>query len=76
MVADLAVKLRKHNPELIYLLDRELLLARHTYVLTYFYHEAVIGDAGRMYVAPDVIPIYRTLLPHSTVITPNWFEVE
>ncbi|ETW79061.1 hypothetical protein HETIRDRAFT_435557 [Heterobasidion irregulare TC 32-1] len=58
VVADLAVKLRKQNPELIYLLD------------------PVIGDAGRMYVAPDVIPIYRTLLPHSTIITPNWFEVE
>ncbi|KAI0251478.1 hypothetical protein BJV78DRAFT_1282531 [Lactifluus subvellereus] len=24
----------------------------------------------------DVIPIYRSLLPKATIITPNWFEVE
>jgi pyridoxine kinase len=35
-----------------------------------------LGDAGRIYVSPDVIPIYRRLLPLATVITPNWFEVE
>jgi pyridoxine kinase len=29
-----------------------------------------------MYVAPDVVPVYRAMLPLSTVITPNWFEVE
>ncbi|KAF7309513.1 Phos-pyr-kin domain-containing protein [Mycena indigotica] len=38
--------------------------------------DPVLGDSGRMYVAPDVIPIYRHMLVHSTVITPNWFEVE
>ncbi|TFY74632.1 hypothetical protein EWM64_g9381 [Hericium alpestre] len=38
--------------------------------------DPVIGDAGKMYVAPDVVPIYRSLLPLATVITPNWFEVE
>lgn len=37
---------------------------------------AVIGDSGKMYVAPDVVPVYRSMLPLSTVITPNWFEVE
>jgi pyridoxine kinase len=37
---------------------------------------AVIGDAGQLYVLPDVIPIYRSLLPKATIITPNWFEVE
>jgi pyridoxine kinase len=37
---------------------------------------AVIGDAGELYVLPDVIPIYRSLLPKATIITPNWFEVE
>ncbi|KAJ7493326.1 Ribokinase-like protein [Mycena galericulata] len=38
--------------------------------------DPVLGDSGRLYVAPDVIPIYRRMLPLSTVITPNWFEVE
>ncbi|CUA67246.1 pyridoxine kinase [Rhizoctonia solani] len=36
-----------------------------------------MGDDGKMYVANDVLPIYRDrLLPLATVITPNWFEVE
>ncbi|KAJ7623606.1 Ribokinase-like protein [Roridomyces roridus] len=38
--------------------------------------DPVLGDSGRLYVAPDVIPIYRRLLPLSTIISPNWFEVE
>ncbi|KAF7370951.1 Phos-pyr-kin domain-containing protein [Mycena sanguinolenta] len=38
--------------------------------------DPVLGDSGRLYVAPDVIPVYRRMLPFSTVITPNWFEVE
>ncbi|KAK7031489.1 phos-pyr-kin domain-containing protein [Favolaschia claudopus] len=38
--------------------------------------DPVMGDAGRLYVAPDVIPVYRRMLPLSTIITPNWFEVE
>ncbi|KIY72037.1 Ribokinase-like protein [Cylindrobasidium torrendii FP15055 ss-10] len=53
-----AVKLKHHNPDLIYVLD------------------PVMGDAGRIYVAEDVIPVYRKMLPLATVITPNWFEVE
>ncbi|PPQ73004.1 hypothetical protein CVT26_014680 [Gymnopilus dilepis] len=38
--------------------------------------DPVLGDSGRLYVAPDVIPIYQRMLPLSTIITPNWFEVE
>jgi len=57
-VANLASKLRKDTPDLIYLLD------------------PVMGDSGRLYVAPDVVPVYRNMLPLATVITPNWFEVE
>ncbi|KAH9000483.1 Ribokinase-like protein [Lactarius akahatsu] len=38
--------------------------------------DPVMGDAGRLYVSPDVIPIYRSLLPKATIITPNWFEAE
>ena len=35
-----------------------------------------MGDAGRIYVAPDVVPVYKEMLPLATIITPNWFEVE
>ncbi|KAG2011990.1 bud site selection protein 16, variant 2 [Coprinopsis cinerea AmutBmut pab1-1] len=38
--------------------------------------DPVMGDAGRLYVAADVIPVYRNMLPLATIITPNWFEVE
>ncbi|CAE6533328.1 unnamed protein product [Rhizoctonia solani] len=42
-----------------------------------FVLDPVMGDDGKMYVANDVLPIYRDLLlPLATVITPNWFEVE
>ncbi|KAI0073060.1 Ribokinase-like protein [Panus rudis PR-1116 ss-1] len=57
-VKEMAERLRKSNPKLIYLLD------------------PVLGDSGKLYVAPDTIPIYRSMLPLSTIITPNWFEVE
>jgi pyridoxine kinase len=36
----------------------------------------VLGDAGELYVSADIIPIYKELLLYSTIITPNWFEVE
>ncbi|KDR80863.1 hypothetical protein GALMADRAFT_241344 [Galerina marginata CBS 339.88] len=38
--------------------------------------DPVMGDTGRLYVAPDVIPVYQKMLPLATIITPNWFEVE
>ncbi|KAF9465531.1 Ribokinase-like protein [Collybia nuda] len=38
--------------------------------------DPVMGDAGRLYVAADVIPVYREMLPLATLIAPNWFEVE
>jgi len=37
---------------------------------------AVLGDSGVLYVSPNVVSIYRAMLPLSTIITPNWFEVE
>lgn len=57
-VKDIATKLRRRHPKLIYLLD------------------PVLGDSGKLYVSRDVIPVYQSMLPLSTIITPNWFEVE
>ncbi|EGN96899.1 hypothetical protein SERLA73DRAFT_111680 [Serpula lacrymans var. lacrymans S7.3] len=57
-VSELATKLKRDSPDIIYLLD------------------PVIGDSGRMYVSSDVVPVYRSMLPLASVITPNWFEVE
>ncbi|TFK78206.1 Ribokinase-like protein [Polyporus arcularius HHB13444] len=38
--------------------------------------DPVLGDSGRLYVSPEVVPIYQAALPLATIITPNWFEVE
>ncbi|KAK9240619.1 Ribokinase-like protein [Lipomyces kononenkoae] len=38
--------------------------------------DPVMGDEHKLYVAPDVIPVYESLLPLATVITPNQFEAE
>ncbi|KAL1737857.1 Ribokinase-like protein [Schizophyllum fasciatum] len=38
--------------------------------------DPVMGDSGKLYVAADVIPVYRNLLHLADLITPNWFEVE
>ncbi|KZT41750.1 bud site selection protein 16 [Sistotremastrum suecicum HHB10207 ss-3] len=38
--------------------------------------DPVMGDGGKIYVAPEVVPIYRSMLPLADIITPNYFEVE
>lgn len=74
-VEKLATKLKHARPSLTYLLDRKL-LASQSMLLNSQCATAVMGDAGRLYVAADVIPVYREMLPLATIITPNWFEAE
>lgn len=72
-VKRVAEKSRQQSPDIIYLLDRKnpsLGLTRS------HIHAAVLGDSGHLYVASEVIPIYRSMLALATIITPNWFEVE
>ena len=38
--------------------------------------DPVMGDNGRIYVAEDVVPAYRSLLSHADLILPNQFEAE
>lgn len=38
--------------------------------------DPVMGDQGRLYVADDVIPVYKSLLPLADLIVPNQFEAE
>ena len=78
-ISDFAKKIKAEKPALIYLMDRALdsfvIVCRSLEKLV-LHSSAVIGDGGRMYVAPDVVPVYRSMLPLATVITPNYFEVE
>ena len=38
--------------------------------------DPVMGDQGRLYVNPDVVPAYKSLLRDADLILPNQFEVE
>ena len=38
--------------------------------------DPVMGDQGRLYVDPDVVPIYKNLLHNADLILPNQFEAE
>lgn len=38
--------------------------------------DPVMGDNGKLYVAEDVVPAYKSLLPHADLILPNQFEAE
>lgn len=38
--------------------------------------DPVMGDNGRIYVAEDVVPAYKALVPYADLILPNQFEAE
>ena len=38
--------------------------------------DPVMGDNGRIYVAEDVVPAYKALIPYADLILPNQFEAE
>lgn len=38
--------------------------------------DPVMGDNGRLYVAPEVVPEYKKLLQYADLILPNQFEAE
>lgn len=38
--------------------------------------DPVMGDCGELYVSKDVVPMYKALVPHADLITPNQFEAE
>jgi pyridoxine kinase len=36
----------------------------------------VLGDNGQLYVAAEVVPMYKSIIPHADIILPNQFEAE
>ncbi|KAI5801611.1 Ribokinase-like protein [Peziza echinospora] len=38
--------------------------------------DPVMGDCGKLYVSEKVVPVYKSLVPHADLITPNQFETE
>jgi pyridoxine kinase len=38
--------------------------------------DPVMGDNGKIYVAEDVVPVYKQLAQHADLILPNQYEAE
>lgn len=38
--------------------------------------DTVMGDGGALYVAPEIVPLYRHIIQYADVVTPNQFEAE
>jgi pyridoxine kinase len=38
--------------------------------------DPVMGDNGTLYVAQDVVPVYKSLVHHADLVLPNQFEAE
>lgn len=38
--------------------------------------DTVMGDGGALYVAPEIVPLYRHIMQYADVVTPNQFEAE
>jgi pyridoxine kinase len=35
-----------------------------------------MGDCGALYVAPEIVPLYKNIMQIADVVTPNQFEAE
>lgn len=49
---------------------------QHTPGKFFWVLDPVMGDNGKLYVAPEVVPAYKALLPYADLILPNQFEAE
>ena len=38
--------------------------------------DPVMGDCGKLYVSEEVVPVYKSMVRHADLITPNQFETE
>ncbi|KAK1809610.1 putative pyridoxal kinase [Friedmanniomyces endolithicus] len=63
--------------EQVGLIARELKSRSHTRPGSFFWVlDPVMGDNGRMYVAEETVPAYKSLLKDADLILPNQFEAE
>lgn len=67
-------KLKAKNPKLIYGECVHYVIFSCTYI--YVVCDTVMGDGGALYVAPEIIPLYRNIMRLADVVTPNQFEAE
>ncbi|KAK3111944.1 putative pyridoxal kinase [Teratosphaeriaceae sp. CCFEE 6253] len=63
--------------EQVGVIAKELKQRSHTRPGSFFWVlDPVMGDNGRIYVAEDSVPMYKSLLKHADLILPNQFEAE
>ncbi|WFD43881.1 pyridoxal kinase [Malassezia psittaci] len=65
------------SPEALGEVEKLIRTQRETRPDTVYLLDPVMGDMDRgMYVNPDVLPIYRRMLPLASIICPNQFEAQ
>lgn len=71
-------KLKATNPDLVYgkLHDKGGKIASVMTHGSFLVCDPVMGDWGRLYVAQEIVPLYRNIMRISDVATPNQFEAE
>lgn len=73
VICTIAKTLKKKNPEILW---STFSLSFMFCVLTKTVLDPVMGDDGALYVAEEVVPIYKSIIPFADIILPNQFEAE
>jgi len=68
-VSTIAKTLKKKNPDILW----SIFL---TFWVLIVVLDPVMGDDGALYVAEEVVPIYKSIVPFADIILPNQFEAE
>ena len=60
------------------LTEHQLMVAemRRTHSLVLYLCDPVMGDNGKLYVPADFVPLYKQLMQHADILTPNQTELE
>jgi pyridoxine kinase len=68
-IGTIAKTLKKKNPDILW----SIFLTSWTLTVVL---DPVMGDNGALYVAEEVVPIYKSIVPFADIILPNQFEAE
>lgn len=64
------------SASLLQTIERLVGLLRETNPGLIYVCDPVMGDHGKLYVKPDIVPCYQQIVPLATIMTPNQFEAE
>jgi pyridoxine kinase len=79
-IETMVIKLKEKNPDIIYGMSiMEISIIFFPLKKESFYIivcDTVMGDCGELYVAPELVPLYKHIVQYADIITPNQFEAE